>query len=153
MLPTPEQEFWLLRREGFQIVGSAARRVRNVDHRWSEVDIPKVGWVKFRRYRDMPEWKSFQTTRDRFGRWHVAFASIPAPGPGEIAGADRGVTVAAALSTGEKTSPAGLRPKQAERLVRLQRQLARAQPGSNRRKAVVGKIAVLRARAVGRRKN
>ena len=143
--------------EGFRIVGAQALRVRTINHRWSSVLIPKVGWVKVRRSRDMPEWKSYRITRDRSGRWHVAFASIPAPIPapgcGEIVGVDRGVIVSAALSTGEKTSPAGLRAKQAERLVRLQRRLARAKRGSNRRKAVVGKIAVLRARETDRRKD
>ena len=143
--------------EGFRIVGAQALRVRTINHRWSSVLIPKVGWVKVRRSRDMPEWKSYRINQDRSGRWHVAFAAIPAPipapGTDEIVGVDRGVTVAAALSTGEKTSPAGLRPKQAERLRRLQRQLARAQRGSNRRKAVVRKIAVLKALETDRRKD
>ena len=145
------------RQEGFQIVGAQALRVRTINHRWSSVLVPKVGWVKFRRSRDLSEWKSYRITRDRSGRWHVAFAAIPAPIPapgcGEIVGVDRGVTVAVALSTGEKTSPAGLRPKQAERLLRLQRRLARAKRGSNRRKAVVGKIGRVKARETDRRKD
>ena len=145
------------RHEGFRIVGSQALRVRTINHRWSSVLVPKVGWVKVRRSRDMPEWKSYRINQDRSGRWHVAFAAIPAPIPapgcGEVVGVDRGVTVAVALSTGEKTSPAGLRAKQAERLLRLQRRLARAQRGSNRRKAAVRKIAVLRARETDRRKD
>ena len=143
--------------EGFRIVGAQALRVRTINHRWSSVLIPKVGWVKVRRSRDMPEWKSYRITRDRSGRWHVPFASIPAPipapGTGEIVGVDRGVIVSAALSTGELLRCPGLRPKEQERLVRLQRQLARAQRGSNRRKAVVGKIAVLRALETDRRKD
>ena len=49
--------------------------------------------------------KSYRITRDRAGRWHVAFAHIPDPIPGpadgSVVGVDRGVAVSAALSTGE----------------------------------------------------
>ena len=96
-------------------------------------------------------------TLDRAGRWHIAFVvipdPIPAPGTGEIVGVDRGVAVACALSTGEMTCPAGLRPKEAERLLRLQRRLARSQRGSKRRAKVRVQIARLRARETDRRKD
>jgi transposase len=66
---------------------------------------------------------------------------------------DRGVTVAVALSTGEMTSPQGLWAKEAERLLRLQRRLAHATGGSNRRKKTKALIAGLKAREVDRRKD
>ena len=119
--------------------------------------VPKVGWVWFRRSRDLADWRSYRITRDRAGRWHIAFAVIPepiaAPGTGEVVGVDRGVAVAVALSTGEMTSPAGLSPKEAERLLRLQRRLARARRGSNRRRKVKTLIGQLKARDAGRRKD
>ena len=69
--------------------------------------------------------------------WNLAFAvvpeQIPGPGTGQVVGVDRGVAVAVALSTGQMTSPAKLGGREAERLLRLQRHLARAQKGSNRR--------------------
>lgn len=143
--------------EGFRIVGKEARPTRQTNIRWSSVCVPKVGWVRFRRSRDLSPWKSYRVTLDRAGRWHIAFAvvpdPIPAPGTGEVVGVDRGVAVACALSTGETTSPAGLRPKEAERLLRLQRRLARAQRGSNRRERVRVQIARLRAREADRRKD
>jgi putative transposase len=41
----------------------------------------------------------------RAGRWHIAFAVIPAPVPApgndQVVGIDRGVAVSAALSTGQ----------------------------------------------------
>jgi transposase len=58
-----------------------------------------------------------------------------------------------ALSTGELSSPAGLHPKQAERALRLQRRLARAQCGSNRRGKVKLAIARVKAREADRRKD
>ena len=143
--------------EGFRIVGAQALRVRQDNRRWSSVLIPKVGWVKIRRSRDLPKWKSHRITRDRSGRWHIAFAAIPdpipAPGTGDIVGIDRGVKAAITLSTGEMTSPSGFRPKEAERLLRLQRRLARARRGSNRRGKVKAQIARLKARETDRRKD
>jgi transposase len=145
------------RHEGFRIVGAQALRVRHDNRRWSAVLVPKVGWVKLRRSRALPEWKSYRVTRDRAGRWHLALAAVPepvpAPGTGEVVGVDRGVAAAVALSTGELSSPAGLRAKEAERLRRLQRRLARARKGSNRRAKVKTQIARLKAREADRRKD
>ncbi|ONH62566.1 transposase [Frankia sp. CcI49] len=142
--------------EGFQIVGKNAR-VEKLNRRWSRCWIPKVGWVKFRLSRPVPDFKSYRITRDRAGRWHVAFTvvpeSIPAPGTGEAVGVDRGVTVSAALSTGELLSCPGLRPAEAARLARLQRRLAKAKRGSNRRRRLKARIARLKARETDRRKN
>lgn len=145
------------RHEGFRVVGAQALRVRQDNHRWSSVLVPKAGWVKFKRSRALPGWKSYRVTRDRAGRWHVAFAVIPdpvpAPGTGQVVGVDRGVAVAVALSTGEMTSPAGLRPKEAERRLRLQRRLARQRKGSNRRARTRSALARLAAGEADRRRD
>ena len=86
---------------------------------------------------------------DRAGRWHVAFAAIPepipAPGNGQIVGIDRGVAVSAALSTGELLHVPGLTGRERTRLRRLERKLARARRGSNRRRRVRLAIARLKA--------
>jgi transposase len=66
---------------------------------------------------------------------------------------DRGVAVSAALSTGELLSVPGLRDGEARRLLRLQRKLARAERGSNRRQRVKTAIARLKAREADRRKD
>jgi len=63
------------------------------------------------------------------------------------------VAVAVALSTGELSSPGRLRPKEGERLLRLQRSLARARPGSNRRARTRAAIARLKAREGDRRRD
>jgi transposase len=119
--------------------------------------VPKIGWVSFKRSRVLVDWKSYRITRDRAGRWHIAFAVIPNPIPasciGEVVGVDRGVTVAVALSTGEMSSPVGLRPQEAQRLLRLQRRLARARRGSNRRHKLKTLIAQLKAKDGDRRKD
>ncbi|TCC40967.1 RNA-guided endonuclease InsQ/TnpB family protein [Kribbella speibonae] len=145
------------RHEGFRIVGGQATRIVHLSRKWARVNIPKVGWVRFRLSRAVPDAKSYRVTRDRAGRWHLAFAAvpppIPAPGTGEVVGVDRGVAVSAALSTGELLSCP--RPPKTEeaRLRYLQRRLARCCRGSNRWQRVKAAIAKLRARARDRRKD
>lgn len=91
--------------EGFRIVGQMARRVEKLNRKWGRVLVPKVGWVKFRLSRKLSDAKSYRITRDRAGRWHIAFAVVPeptqAPASGDVVGVDRGVIVSVALSTGE----------------------------------------------------
>lgn len=135
-----------------------------------EVQIPKVGWVRFRWSRTPFGFKSYRVTLDRSGRWHVALAiippAIPAPGNGVTVGVDRGIVVSAALSTGELLSVRGLSDREAHRLVQLQRKFARSQRtwafredgskyrvDSKRRAALRLAIAKLKAREVDRRKD
>ena len=143
--------------EGLRIVGSQATRLVKLNRKWARVLVPKVGWVRFRLSRPVPDAKSYRVTRDRAGRWHIAFAvvppSIPAPGAGEVVGVDRGVTVSAALSTGELLTCPAQSDREQARLKRLQRRLARCRPGSNRRRRAKAAIAALLARAGDRRKD
>jgi putative transposase len=144
--------------EGFRIVHLTQRDVRRLNRRWGEVRIPKAGWVRFRWSRAVPgNAKSFRVTRDPAGRWHIAFAAIPAPvdgpGTGEAVGIDRGIAVSAALSTGEMLSVPGLAATETVRLLRLQRRLARARRGSGRRRKVKQAIGRLKVREADRRKD
>ena len=147
------------RDEGFRIVGRGRQwDVRRVSRKAGQVWVPKAGWVRFRWSRAVPPGaKSYRVTMDRAGRWHVAFAVIPepvpAPGNGQTVGIDRGVAVSAALSTGDLLRCPGLTARERTRLRRLQRRLARATRGSNRRGRVKHAIARLRARETDRRKD
>ena len=144
------------RDEGFRIVHLKPGDVRRLNRNTGEVRVPKAGWVRFRWSRQVPQdAKSFRVTRDRAGRWHVAFAvvpePVPAPGTGEAVGIDRGVAVSAALSTGELLHAPGLSVPERRRLRRLEHTLARARRGSNRRARVRLAIARLKARERYRR--
>jgi transposase len=143
--------------EGFRICGSQASRVVKLNRKWAQVLVPKVGWVRFRVSRAVPAAKSYRISQDRTGRWHIAFAVIPpaisAPGTGEIVGVDRGVSVSAALSTGELLTCPGLSERERDRLEHLQRRLARCRRGSARRQRVKAAITKLHARATDRRKD
>jgi transposase len=143
--------------EGFRVVALRPADIRRLNRKHGEVLVPKLGWVRFRWSRAVPDAKSYRITRDRAGRWHVAFAAIPpplpAPGTGEVVGVDRGVAVAAALSTGELLAAPSLRPAEARRLRLLERGRARAKRGSNRRGRVKRAIAELTAREADRRRD
>src|ERR1700729_1806848 len=94
------------RDEGFRIVALKPGEVRRLSRHVGQVRVPKAGWVRFRWSRAVPPGvKSYRVTMDRAGRWHIAFAAIPAPVPapgnGQVVGIDRGVAVSAALSTGQ----------------------------------------------------
>ncbi|MGH3165978.1 MAG: RNA-guided endonuclease InsQ/TnpB family protein, partial [Trebonia sp.] len=148
------------RDEGFRITGKRGAQwdVRRLNRPWGEIRIPKAGWVRFRWSRCVPDGvKSFRVTRDRAGRWHVAFAHIPdpvlAPGNGQVIGIDRGVAVSAALSDGEMLTVPGLSTGEQRRLGHLQRKLAKAQKDSVRRGTVKAAIATLKAREADRRKD
>jgi putative transposase len=150
----PSRPSWRKRdvSEGFRIVATGRQDVRRLNRRWAQVLIPKLGWVRFRRSRPAPDARSYRVTRDRAGRWHVAFAAVPAPIPGpstgEVVGIDRGVTVTLALSDGRTyRAPADRDVK------RLQRRLARAKRGSKRRAKVKARLARLHARNADARRD
>jgi putative transposase len=146
------------RHEGFRIVAVKSEHVRRLSRSTGEAWIPKAGWVRFRWPRAVPQGvKSYQVTLDPVGRWHIAFAAIPEPIPapenGKVVGVDRGVTVSAALSTGELLCVPTLTGQERKRMLRLERRLARAKRGSNRRARVKHAIVLLRARETDRRKD
>ncbi|ORV96256.1 transposase [Mycobacterium kyorinense] len=144
--------------EGFRQVGVKPGHIATVSRRYGRVWVPKIGWVRFRCTRTVPSGaKSYRVTRDRAGRWHIAFAHIPEPIPGpddtSVVGIDRGVAVSAALSTGELLHTPSLTPGEQTRLRRLQQRLARAQRGSNHRARTKLAIAKLKARETDRRRD
>lgn len=144
--------------EGFRQVALKTRHIGKINRSYARIWVPKVGWVRFRSTRAVPQGvKSYRISRDRAGRWHIAFAHIPdpipGPGDGSVVGVDRGVAVSAALSTGEMLHAPSLTPGERIRLRRLQQRLARAKHGSNRRRRTKLAIARIKAREADRRRD
>jgi putative transposase len=124
--------------EGFRQVAVKPHHIERLNRRFGQVWVPKIGWVRFRVTRPVPAGvKSYRVTRDRAGRWHIAFAHIPdpitSPGEGSVVGIDRGVAVSMPLSTGELLHAPSLSRGEARRLKALQQRLGRTRRGSNRR--------------------
>lgn len=138
-------------------------KVTQLSSRWSTVNIPKIGTVRFRSHRKITGTITGSRLVWDANGWHVVFRSnweVSTPDhPGKTVGVDRGVKVPLALSTGENiTHPSWVSPKQAERHLRLERKAARrlrsrtqGQPTSNRLKATYDKIHGSHSRAARRR--
>ncbi|WP_326782994.1 RNA-guided endonuclease InsQ/TnpB family protein [Streptomyces sp. NBC_00151] len=143
---------------GRQVMGRSVV-VRQLNRRWARVKVPGCGWVRFRlTLTDLPAAKTFRVTL-RNGRWHIAFAVVPAPvaappGTGEVIGIDRGVTITAALSDGRKLNCPQLTVKERAQVRKHQRRAARALKGSERKSAEYdAKAARIKAREADRRKD
>lgn len=140
------------RHEGFRIVSGTGIRVEKLNRKWSQAWINRLGWVKFRRTREISGARSFRVSRDPSGRWHIAFAVKPAPiepaGDGLVIGVDRGVAVTVAYSDGTKLCA----PKPASIKAAAQA-LGRCKPGSSRRRKAKARLARVHARNADRRKD
>jgi putative transposase len=136
-------------------------KVRRLNHKWGEVQIPKAGWVRFRIsqvFAEVEQASSSRITLDRAGRWHVSFTT-PAPGfervaTGAVVGLDLGIAASVTTSDGEHlTMSPLLSPGERQRKRRLQRQLARQTKGSARRCRTRTSLAKLSAKEADRRKD
>ncbi|MFE9594075.1 RNA-guided endonuclease InsQ/TnpB family protein [Streptomyces sp. NPDC006294] len=138
-------------------------------HRWwGQVNIPKVGRVRFRWTKDLPVGKragvenritGARLTKDALG-WHIGFRVQglevePAPHPGPDVGIDVGITVPLALSDGTTYEHGEwLTKKEKAKLLHLEQRAARRKrhrrPGertSRRLHRTYDRIAGLRAKA------
>ena len=151
-------------REGFRIAGKRGDGggftwgARRLNRNWGQVKIPKIGWVRFRWTRAVPEdAKSYRVTLDCAGRWHIAFTAIPepipAPGNGEVVGIDRGIVITAALSTGETLHCPGLSRRERARFRQAKRRASRAPERSTARDAEYARAARIKAREKDIRKD
>lgn len=149
------------RDEGFRIVGPRGGPdwdVRRLSRRVGEVRIPKIGWVRFRWSRNVPEdAKSYRVTLDRSGRWHVIFVSMQPPldrqPTGAVVGIDRGVRTALVTSDGQHYRAPRVSDRDAGRYLALSRRLRRQHPGSRKREKTRLAMARIAARTTDRRRD
>jgi putative transposase len=147
--------------DSFRFPDPAQIQLRKLSRKWWEVRLPKLGWCRFRWTRSIGgQVRNVTVSVDRTGCWWVSFcvdtSRHPAvPNSGPAVGVDRGVIRAYQTSEGEDDhfEVPGLRPKEAERLRWLQRQAARKQKGSKRRRRTQTDIARLRRRERNRRQD
>ncbi len=125
--------------------------VRKLNKRWSEIRLPKIGWVKYRDSRPIVGEIRNVTIRLTPLGWHVSFIAqseieIPAPLSAEV-GIDRGVAVPVMLSTGEAHAlPETLAALDCQAR-RAQKTLSRRKKGSNRYELARKRLAAAKAKA------
>ena len=105
------------------------------------------GEIKVRWHRELPSAPKSAILTRQAGRWYVIFhvevAEQYGPPRSESVGIDLGLTALAALSTGEMIARPGITKRNARKLRRLQRALARCKRGSctrRKRKATITKL-------------
>ncbi|MFE6056017.1 RNA-guided endonuclease InsQ/TnpB family protein [Kitasatospora sp. NPDC056446] len=132
--------------------------VERLGRKWGRAKLPKLGWARFRWSRPLGGEVRAATVTRQGGHWFVSFLvedgkTTPERHamPGTAIGVDRGVIVAATTSDGEFRDRRYATIGEMRRLRRLQQQLARCRPDSNRRRTTVAKINVITARARDRR--
>lgn len=131
--------------------------VRRLNRKWSEVRIPKIGWVRYRDTRplrkndkDEVQIRNATIRRRAGGGWEISIATLckitKQPTPDASVGIDRGVAIPYALSTGEVVHlPETVRKRKAAAR-RAQKALSRRKKGSARYAKARARLARLEAR-------
>ncbi|GAA1134214.1 RNA-guided endonuclease TnpB family protein [Arthrobacter flavus] len=143
-------------KSGFAIRNLALRRI---NHKWAQILVPKIGWVKFRltyHYQDAQQGSSARAVHHN-GLWHVSISTpprqkVPAD-TGANVGIDVGVANTVATSVGIFIQAPSFTPGEQRRFLALQRTLARQKKGSNRHARTLAKLASLRRTLNDRRTN
>lgn len=118
--------------------------------------LPKIGWLRLRQSRAVKgEIRNATVTREG-SRWFVSIqtrtpACLPAAGLVPTLGIDLGVTAFAATSEDQIIEPLNALKKQAQRLRRYQRAVARKVKGSCNRKKAVKRLGALHRRIARQR--
>jgi putative transposase len=133
------------------------QRVKVAERR---VFLPKVGWVRMRRSKDLGDYTGGATVRqDPDGYWFVSLTvAVPAPpprcsDPGRPVGIDLGVKTLATLSDGRRVTNPRWLAGDARRLRRAHRALSRKDRGSRNRDRARRRLARVHRRVANRRRD
>ena len=112
-----------------------------------QIRLPKIGWMGYRKSRDIIGTIKNVTVSRRGEKWDVSIQTeyevvSSAPNPSEI-GIDMGVKRFATLSNGDFVEPLNPLKQEQEKLAKLQRKLARQKKGSRNSRKTKRKIARL----------
>ena len=119
-----------------------------IDQLNSRVYLPKIGWVSYRKSRELVGQPKKITVSKRGNHWYVAIQTEkeleqPTTSATSIVGGDLGIARFLTLSTGEYFAPLNSFKKLEKKLAKLQRKLARRKKGSQNSKKIKREIAKL----------
>lgn len=131
-------------------------KVEKVNRRWGRVKLPKIGWVKFRRTRDMEgSIREAAIVRTALG-WQISIGCLldgEQPDNGRAVGIDRGVAVPLMLSNGTAYSLPGQIEAVERKARKAQRVASRRKRGSVRYAKAQRRVARLKAKVARIRKH
>ncbi|MGX1745072.1 MULTISPECIES: RNA-guided endonuclease InsQ/TnpB family protein [unclassified Brevundimonas] len=107
---------------------------RTINGRWAEVRLPRIGWVRYRKSREIAGNIMNVTVLNAGGRWDIVFSADVQDvslGLTAVVGIDRGIATTLSLSTGEHIRLPDIGAMEKRRR-RAQRILARRKRGSAR---------------------
>lgn len=149
--------------DAFRHVGREVE-TRRLNAKWSEVKVPKIGWIRYRDTRPLPtdavgtaDIRNATLRRGAGGVWEISIAvrfEIEAgQTPACAVGIDRGVAIPFAMSTGEiERLPETIARREAV-IRRAARQMSRKTRGSRRYARARARVARLRARNAAARRH
>lgn len=149
------------RDDAFRHVGREVS-VRKLNARWSEVKVPKIGWIRYRDTRPLPspgnnsgenprrpDIRSATLRAVPGGGWQISiavrFEIAERPAPNAAIGVDRGVAIPFALSTGEMVHLPKTMARREATMRRAQKTLSRRKRGSRRHAKAQRRLARLKA--------
>lgn len=144
--------------DSFRFPEPGSLGVERTGKRTGRIKLPKLGWVAFRGWYDLPGAIRNVTVSRRAGQW---FASIqwerdvedPTQSALPAVGIDMGVAVFAAMSNGETVAPGYFGKKALRALSKAQRAMTRKRKGSANRRKAVRRVQTLHARVANARKD
>jgi putative transposase len=145
-------------RDSFRFPDPAQFEVRRISRNVGAVRLPKLGWVRFRSWIDIPGDLATVTVVREADGWHAAVqwekeVADPVPSALPAVGIDLGVQCFAALSDGTLVEPGDFGRKAQRRLARAQRSLARTRRGSANWRKQRRRVARLHLRVHNARKD
>ena len=142
--------------DSFRVMGREVQ-IRKLNGKWSEVKLPKIGWVRFRDTRPRVGMVRNVTVSVSPLGWEVSIAclrQIEVPQHhGDAAGGDRGVTVPLMMSDGRRYELPDSLAKTERKSRRAQRIASGKTRGSNRWKKAQRRVTKLKAKTARIRKH
>ena len=111
----------------------------------SRIFLPKLGWIRYRKSREVLGTVKNATVSESCGKWYVSIQTerevdLPVHAATTAVGIDMGVVRFATLSDGTVVEPLNSFKKHEDRLAKAQRSLSRKTKGSNNWKKAVAKV-------------
>ena len=149
--------------DAFRHVGREIE-VRRLNAKWSEVKVPKLGWIRYRDTRPLSAGaggevhiRNATIRRGPGGVWEISIAVrfdiAERPVPPQAIGIDRGVAIPFAMSNGDVERLPGSIARRDGAIRRAARKLSRKDRGSRRYARARSRLARLRARNAAARRH